>query len=106
MWSDVRGAVTLGPSGAISLSRILRLARRPSVPVPHPVLAPVLERLGGRLGVGPLFGDAVRLLRFGRGVDNRRMLDELGYSPRYDALETVRDFIAKTNSRRIAPRLV
>jgi UDP-glucose 4-epimerase len=106
VWSDVRGAVNVGPSGAISLSRILRLARRPSVPVPHPVFGPALERLGGRLGVGPLFGDAVRLLRFGRGVDNRRMRDELGYAPRYDALETVGDFIAKTDSRRIVPRLV
>jgi UDP-glucose 4-epimerase len=106
VWSDVRGAVNVGPSGAISLSRILRLARRPALPIPHPVFAPALERLGGRLGVGPLFGDAIRLLRFGRGVDNRRMLDELGYSPRYDALETVRDFIAKTEARRILPRLV
>jgi UDP-glucose 4-epimerase len=106
VWSSVRGAVNVGPSGAISLSRILRLARRPSLPVPHPVFAPVLERLGGQLGVGPLFGDAIRLLRFGRGVDNRRMLDELGYSPRYDALGAVRDFIAKTDSRRVMPRLV
>ena len=106
VWSDVRGAVNVGPSGAISLSRILRLARRPSVPVPHPLFGPALERLGGRLGVGPLFGDAIRLLRFGRGVDNRRMLEELGYGPRYDALEAVRDFIAKTDSRRIMPRLV
>ena len=98
--------MNVGPSGAISLSRILRLARRPALPIPHPVFSPALERLGGRLGVGPLFGDAIRLLRFGRGVDNRRMLDELGYSPRYDALDTVRDFIAKTEARRILPRLV
>jgi UDP-glucose 4-epimerase len=105
VWSEVRGPVNVGPSGAVSLSRILRLARRPSLPVPHPLFGPALERLGGRLGAGPLIGDAIRLLRFGRGVDNRRMLDELGYQPRYDALGAVQDFIAKTESRRIAPPL-
>jgi UDP-glucose 4-epimerase len=103
VWSEVRGAVNVAPSGAISLSRILRLARRPSLPVPHPLFGPALERFGGTLGIGPLLGDAVRLLRFGRGIDNRRMLDELGYSPRFDALGTIRDFIGKTDSRRIGP---
>ena len=92
LWSDVRGAVNVGPSGAVSLSRILRLARRPSFPVPHPMFAPALERFGARLGAGPLLGDAVRLLRFGRGVDNGRMLNELGFRPRHDALGAVREF--------------
>jgi UDP-glucose 4-epimerase len=104
VWSDVRGAVNVAPSGAVSLSRILRLARRPSFPVPHPLFASFIERLGG-LGVGPLLGDATRLLRFGRGVDNRRMRDELGFRPRHDALAAVHDFAAKANARRIGPRL-
>jgi UDP-glucose 4-epimerase len=105
VWSDVRGAVNVAPSGAVSLSRILRLARRPSVPVPHALFAPAIERLGRGLGVGPLLGDAVRLLRFGRGVDNRRMLDELGFRPLHDALGAVGDFASKADARRIGPRL-
>ena len=71
--NPVRGAVNVAPSGSISLSRILRLARRPSLPIPHPLFGPALERLGERLGAGPVYGDGVRLLRFGRGVDNRRL---------------------------------
>src|SRR5688572_9630190 len=67
--SDVRGAVNVAPSGSVSLSRALRLARRPSVGIPHPLFEPALSRLGDRLGVGKLWGDAVRLLRYGRGVD-------------------------------------
>ena len=73
--NPVRGAVNVAPSGSISLSHILRLARRPSLPIPHPLFGPALERLGRQLGAGPVYGDGVRLLRFGRGVDNRRLRD-------------------------------
>jgi hypothetical protein len=66
----VRGPVNVAPNGSISLSRILRLCGRPSLPIPHPLFAPAMERLAGRLGAGGLLGDGVRLLRYGRGVDN------------------------------------
>jgi UDP-glucose 4-epimerase len=103
--SPVRGAVNVAPSGSISLSRVLRLARRPALPVPHPLFAPALGRLGNRLGVGPLYGDGVRLLRFGRGVDNLRLRSEVGYQPRFDAEAAVRDFAAKLRGRRVGPSL-
>jgi len=105
VWSEVRGAVNVAPSGAVSLSRILRLARRPSIPVPHPLFTAAIERFGGGIGVGPLLGDAARLLRYGRGVDNRRMLDELDFRPRHDAVSAVRDFAARADARRIGPNL-
>jgi UDP-glucose 4-epimerase len=101
----VRGAVNVAPSGSISLSRILRLARRPSVPIPHPLFGPAMERLGRQLGAGPVYGDGVRLLRFGRGVDNRRLREEIGYEPRFDAVGAVRDFAAGATGRRIGPSL-
>jgi UDP-glucose 4-epimerase len=101
----VRGAVNVAPSGAISLSHILRLARRPSIPIPHPLFGPALERLGRYLGAGPLYGDGVRLLRFGRGVDNRRLRAEVGYEPKFDAVAAVRDFAAKSIGRRVGPSL-
>lgn len=103
VWSDVRGPVNIAPSGAVSLSRILRLARRPSLPVPHPLFGPTVERLGSRLGVGALTGDAVRLLRFGRGVDNTRMRTELGFEPKRDALASVRALANALDSRRVVP---
>src|SRR5438093_3501755 len=103
--NPVRGAVNVAPSGSISLSRILRLARRPSLPIPHPLFGPALERLGRQLGVGPLYGDGVRLLRFGRGVDNRRLRTETGYEPRFDAVAAARDFATKTAGRRLGPSL-
>ena len=103
--SQARGAVNVSPSGSISLSRALRLARRPAVPIPHPLFEPALARLGNQLGVGVLWGDGVRFLRYGRGVDNRRLREEVGYEPVHDAASAIRDFAAKTGGRRIGPSL-
>jgi UDP-glucose 4-epimerase len=103
--NPVRGAVNVAPSGSISLSRLLRLARRPALPLPHPLFGPAMERVGRRLGVGTLLGDAIRMLRYGRGIDNLRLRDEVGYEPRFDAVGAVRDFAAKAEGRRIGPTL-
>lgn len=100
--SRTRGAVNVAPSGSISLSHVLRVLRRPTLPIPHPLFGPALERLGRRLGAGPIYGDGVRLLRFGRGVDNRRLLDEVGYRPRFNAETAIRDFAANARGARIS----
>ena len=102
--SSIRGAVNVAPSGAISLSRILRLAGRPQVPVPHPLFAPAFSRLGRRaLGAGEVYNDALRLLRYGRGVDNTRLREELGFVPRFDAVAAAKDFAAKSRGRSVVP---
>ncbi len=103
--SDVRGAVNVAPNGTVSLRRALRLARRPALPVPHPLFGPALRRLGTQLGTGALYGDAVRLLRYGRGVDNRRLREEIGFEPRFDAEGAIRDLAATSDSLRVAPPL-
>jgi UDP-glucose 4-epimerase len=103
--APVRGPVNVAPSGSISLSHILRLVRRPAIPIPHPLFGVALERLGRRLGAGPLYGDGVRLLRFGRGVDNERLRSEISYEPRFDAEAAIRDFAAKSAGRRVGPPL-
>ena len=77
----------------------------PAVPVPQPLYEPALSRLGERLGVGKLLDDGVRLLRFGRGVDNTRLVDEVGYEPVYDAEGAARDFARAVRSRTIGPAL-
>jgi UDP-glucose 4-epimerase len=97
------GPINVAPSGAISLSRTLRILGRPTVPIPHRLFEPMLRRLGSRLGAGALYGDGVRMLRFGRGLDNRRLRAELGYEPRFDAVATIRDLAAKASSTRILP---
>ena len=105
VWSDIRGPVNIAPSGALSLSRILRMGRRPALPIPHFLFGAAVERFGARLGAGPLVGDAVRLLRFGRGVDNARMRRELGFEPKHNAVEAARELMKRLDGRRIGPPL-
>jgi UDP-glucose 4-epimerase len=92
----VSGPVNVAPTGSVSLSKILRLGGRPQVPVPHAVFAPAFGWLGRQLGVADLYGDGVRLLRYGRGVDNTRLREDLGYQPLFDAVGAIRDFSLRT----------
>ncbi len=101
----VRGPVNVGPDGAISLSRALRILRRPAIPVPAPLFEPALRRLGGRLGAGGLLDDGVWFLRYGRGVDNRRLREDLGFEPAYDAVAAIGDLARAAKGRRIGPDL-
>jgi UDP-glucose 4-epimerase len=100
----VRGPVNVAPDGTISLNRILRLAGRPTLPVPHQLAGAVMGRLGRRLGAADLYYDGIRLLRYGRGCDNTRLKRDVGFEPTYDAEAAVRDFVAKSSaSRRLFP---
>jgi len=105
--NPIPGPVNVAPSGTISLTRLLRMAGRPTLPVPHPLFGTAFAQLARRLGAGAVHDDGVQLLRYGRGVDNTRMRTELGYEPRFDAVGAVRDFVSKSAaSRRLfaAPR--
>ncbi len=104
--NPVRGPVNVAPDGAISLSRIIRLSGRPAVPMPMRLTRSVFGQLGRSLGSADLYNDGLRLLRYGRGCDNTRLKEEVGYQPRYNAEEAIRDFIAKsTRGRRLVPSL-
>ena len=105
VFNPVRGAVNVAPGGAISLSRALRLLQRPAVPLPDPLFAAIVGRVNDQLGAGGLLGDGIRLLRFGRGVDNTRLVDEVGYEPAYDAAAAIRDLAEKAAGRRVGPNL-
>lgn len=99
----VRGPVNVAPDGTISLTKLLRMARRPTLPLPHPLFGPAMAQLGKRLGLADLYSDGVLLLRYGRGVDNTRLRDEVGYRPRFDAVGAVEDFVAKSSGKRLFP---
>ena len=66
--NPVRGPVNVAPSGTISLTRILRMAGRPTLPVPHPLFGPMFGQLGRRLGAG----DALQRRRAAAALRPRR----------------------------------
>lgn len=93
--NPVRGAVNVAPDGAISLSRLLRLAGKPAIGIPRGISGPLLKRLGGLLGSADLHHDGQLLMRYGRGCDNRRLREEVGYELAFDAEGAARDFASR-----------
>jgi UDP-glucose 4-epimerase len=91
---SVRGAVNVAAPGTIGLGRMVRLAGRASLPIAGPLFGP-LTGAAGRLGIGGYSDDFQRLLRYGRGVDITRLVDEVGFRPRLSTVAAVEDWVAR-----------
>ncbi len=91
--TPVRGAVNVASPGTIGLARMIRLARKPSLPVPGPAFG-ATTGLMRRAGLAELSEDFRRLLRYGRGVDTTRLVEEVGFTPRYSTVAAVEDYVA------------
>lgn len=99
--NPVAGAVNVAGPGTIGLTRLLRVAGKPRVSLPPPLFAPGV-RLGRRLGLAAISPDFHRLLRYGRAVDVRRLVTEVGFEPRYTTAAAVADYVRATGPE--APR--
>ena len=95
----VKGAVNVAGEGTIGLTRMLRLARRPTLPIPSPLFDTAVAA-GARAGFPSLSADFRRLLRYGRAVDVTRLIRDVGYRPRYSTPDAVLDYVG----RRTAPK--
>ena len=100
----VRGAVNVAGPGSIGLTRMIRLAGRPSVPVAGPLFATVANAMR-RVGLPELSEDFRRLLRYGRAVDTTRLTEEVGFTPRYETSAAVQDYVARRSGGRVLPAL-
>jgi len=97
----VRGPVNVAGAGTVSLQRMLRRLGRPSIPI----AAPLFETVAGaaaRLGLPPISADTVRYLRYGRGVDITKLVDEVGFRPRYTTPEAVEAVLHSVRATRVA----
>jgi UDP-glucose 4-epimerase len=100
--NPVPGPVNVAGEGSISLSRLLRRARKLALPLPAPVFVSAL-RAARRLGGVELPPEAVPWLRHGLTIDCTRLVEEIGYRP-MPTLEAVRNFIERTSGRVQPPR--
>jgi UDP-glucose 4-epimerase len=105
--NPVRGAVNVAAPGTIGLTRMVRMAGKLTLPLAGPLFPPVTD-VGGRLGLLDFSPDFRRLLRYGRAVDTRRLVEEVGFEPRFDAAEAIQDYVRQEGGRRMvrAPRRV
>jgi UDP-glucose 4-epimerase len=100
--NPVRGAVNVAAPGTVGLTKLLRMAGKLTAPLPGP-LFPSVTGAGRRLGFVEFSPDFRRLLRYGRAVDTRRLVEEVGFTPRFDAVESVLDYVRTQGGRRLAP---
>jgi len=84
---DLPGAYNAAGDGVLALSEVASLLGKPLLPILPPWGADIALAQVRRLGV-PVPLEALRELRFGRGLDNRR-LKAAGYSYRYTSREAV-----------------
>ena len=89
----VPGPVNVAAPGTIGLTRMVRLAGRPTLPIPSPLFGTAAEA-GKRVGALDFSPDFQRLLRYGRGIDVSRLVGEIGFSPRHSTVSAVQDFVA------------
>jgi UDP-glucose 4-epimerase len=90
--NPVRGAVNVAAPGTIGLTRMVRMAGRPTLPVPAPFFGTATQA-GRRLGLFSFSPDFRRLLRHGRAVDTTRLFEEVGYTPRHTTASAVEDYV-------------
>jgi UDP-glucose 4-epimerase len=86
--NPVRGAVNVAGPGTIGLAKMIRLAGRRALPIASPLFGAVTST-GQRLGLDNQSEDFQRLLRYGRGVDTRRLTEEVGLTPRVSTVHAV-----------------
>ena len=100
----VRGAVNVAAEGTIGLAKMIRLAGKPTLPIVSPFFGPVVGA-AVRLRLLDFSEDFERLLRYGRGVDTTRLVEEVGFRPRFSTTAAVLDYAAGHRGRRLVPPL-
>jgi len=90
--APVEGPVNVAGPGTIGLARMIRMAGKRALPIAAPLFGAVTQT-GQRLGLDTQSDDFQRLLRYGRGVDTRRLTDEVGYEPRNSTVDAVGDWV-------------
>jgi UDP-glucose 4-epimerase len=102
--NPVRGPVNVAAPGTIGLTRMVRLAGKPTLPLLPGIFTPVTDG-GKRLGMEAISPDFRRLLRYGRAIDISRLVEEVGYMPRHSTAEAVEDYVRTQRGRRLLPVL-
>jgi UDP-glucose 4-epimerase len=102
--NPVRGPVNVAAPGTIGLTRLIRMAGRPSVPLLPPFFGVAVDA-AQRVGFEGLSADFQRLLRYGRAIDITRLVEEVGYEPRLSTVDAVRDYIRAHRGRQLVPTL-
>jgi 1-acyl-sn-glycerol-3-phosphate acyltransferase len=94
-WTQARMRTWIGVVvavvGVVLLIQAFRIAGRPPLPIPEPLVSAVAELLRRTLDFSP---EQVRYLQFGRVADTTAARERLGFTPKWSSLDAFRDFAA------------
>jgi UDP-glucose 4-epimerase len=93
------GVFNVAGPGVITLWKFLRMAGRIPLPLIPPMSAPVLG-IAARTGALYVPSRYNRMLRYGRGVSTRRMINGFGFTPEYTTREAAEKYAAYIRLRR------
>ena len=86
------GTYNVAGDGVLMLSQAVRLAGKPMIPVPTPLVGAV----GGwfrRAGLADFSPEQIRFLTYGRGLDTTRLRDTFGFVPSYTTRDAFVEFV-------------
>jgi nucleoside-diphosphate-sugar epimerase/1-acyl-sn-glycerol-3-phosphate acyltransferase len=85
----VRGTFNVAGDGVVLLSQAIRIAGKPPLPIPEPLVSVAAELLRRSIDFSP---EQVRFLQFGRVADTAAARERLGFTPKWSSREAFRDF--------------
>jgi UDP-glucose 4-epimerase len=92
------GTYNVAGDGRLPWSEIIAMTGKPPLPLP-PVATGLWSLPLARLGIVDLPPEVLDLLRFGRGIDNRRF-KQAGFAYRYTTAGAVRAYVERQRLRR------
>jgi UDP-glucose 4-epimerase len=75
----------------VLLSQAIRIAGKPALPIPEPLVNQVAELVGRTVDFSP---EQVRFLQYGRVADTSAAAEELGFIPKWSSRQAFEDFAA------------
>jgi UDP-glucose 4-epimerase len=90
--NELPGTFNVAADGVLMLSQAIRRAGRIAIPVPGPAVGLVSRFFRGARLVD-FSPEQMRLLNFGRVVDNRRLRTQFGFTPRWTTVQAFDDYV-------------
>jgi UDP-glucose 4-epimerase len=88
----VPGTFNVAGDGVVLLSQAIRIAGKPPLPIPEPLVGRVAELVGRTVDFSP---EQVRFLQYGRVADTWAAADQLGFLPKRSSLQAFEDFASR-----------
>jgi UDP-glucose 4-epimerase len=89
---EIPGTFNVAADGVLLLSQAIRRAGRVAVPLPSAAVGPV-SRIFRSARLVDFSPEQMRLLNFGRVVDNTRLRTQFGFTPRWTTMQAFDDYV-------------